>query len=170
MAWGQPPERTIVPVSAATPATNSKDTIMGWLFTPGSTLKSQIAERTKGWQHVTPDGMTVNSTSLAHCYRGGAFSGVLWTVWERTFEKNGQQVRPTERWIGCDLLQFSKHDLGWGYKDMEESMGPYFYSCPLKYLDMVPQVASESWREGVRQYHARQLEKRRSRRAAKLAV
>jgi len=74
--------------------------------------------------------------------------------------KNGEQERPTERWIGCDLLDYSKADEGWGYKDMEEGMHPYFYSCPLKYLALVPAVASEEWREGVRQYHARQNEKR----------
>lgn len=135
---------------------------MGWLFKPGSSRKSLLAERIEGWQHTRPDGMTVTSTCLAHCYRGGSFSGVLWTVWERTFEKDGEQVQPTERWIGCDLLQYSRADDGWGYKDMEESMGPYYFSCPLKYLGMVPEVANEDWREGVRQYHERRREKRRA--------
>lgn len=135
---------------------------MGWLFKPGSSRKSLLAERIEGWQHTTQDGMTVTSTCLAHCYRGGSFSGVLWTVWERTFEKDGEQSQPTERWIGCDLLQYSRGDEGWGYKDMEESMGPYYYSCPLKYLDLVPEVANEDWREGVRQHHERRREKRRA--------
>jgi len=133
---------------------------MGWLFKPGSTRKGMIAERVQGWERTTPTGTSVKTTCIAHCYRGGVFNGVLWTVWERTFVKNGEQERPTERWIGCDLLDYSKADEGWGYKDMEEGMHPYFYSCPLKYLALVPAVASEEWREGVRQYHARQNEKR----------
>ncbi len=62
---------------------------MGWLFKPDTRRKSLLAERIEGWQRTTPDGMTVTSTCLAHCYRGGSFSGVLWTVWERTFEKDG---------------------------------------------------------------------------------
>ena len=31
----------------------------------------------------------------------------------------------------------------WGYKSMDECMGPYFYKCPLSFLELVP-VASES--------------------------
>jgi hypothetical protein len=33
--------------------------------------------------------MTVKTTCLAKCFRGGAFSGVLWVVWERKFTING---------------------------------------------------------------------------------
>jgi hypothetical protein len=137
---------------------------MGWLFRPGSTRKDWIAELTQGWERTTPEGGRVKTICLAHCYRGGSFSGVLWSVWERTFERDGQPVQPPQRWINCDVLQFSKRDDGWGCKDMDESMGPYFFSCPLKYLDMVPQVANESWRESVRAYHARQKEMRQSKR------
>lgn len=140
---------------------------MGWLFTPGSNRKELIAERVQGWKRTSPDGLNVTSACIAHCYRGGTYRGVLWTVWERTFEKDGQEAQPTERWIGCDLLEYSKSDEGWGYKDMEESMGPYYFSCPLSYLDMVPVVANESWREGVRRYHEKQKEKRQAKKQAK---
>lgn len=133
---------------------------MGWLFKPGSTRRGMIAERVRGWERTTPTGTSVKTRCIAHCYRGGVFKGGLWTVWERTLVKNGEQERPTKRWIGCDLLDYSKADEGWGYKDMEEGMHPYFYSCPLKYLALVPAVASEEWREGVRQYHAGQNEMR----------
>lgn len=135
---------------------------MGWLFTRGMTRREMISERAATWE-TTSGEMLVKSTCLAHCYRGGAFSGVLWSVWERTFTKDGQTVKPTERWITCDLLRYQK-DYGWGYKDMEESMHPYYYSCPLGYLEMVPidQFGGHAeWREGVRQYHIRQKEKRR---------
>jgi len=136
---------------------------MGWLFTAGSTRRDLIGERTSAWTTEGAEGMTITSTCLAHCYRGGAFSGVLWAVWERTFTKDDQPVKPVERWITCDLLRYQK-DYGWGYKDLDESMHPYFYSCPLKYLDMVPldqYGGNQEWREGVRAYHARQREKRR---------
>lgn len=138
---------------------------MGWLFRPGSTRKGMIAERVKGWEVTKPTGVIVKTTCIAHCYRGGVFKGVLWTVWERTFE----HAQPTERWIGCDLLEYSKADEGWGHKDMEEGMHPYFYSCPLKYLALVPVVASEDWRAGVREYHARQMEKRLATKLSKVA-
>jgi hypothetical protein len=67
---------------------------------------------------------------------------VLWTVW----------TSPSGAFIGCDLM--ATHGGDWGYKDMEESMGPCYYTCPLGFLAMAP-VASESWREQVRAYHAK---------------
>jgi hypothetical protein len=73
--------------------------------------------------------------------------------------KDGQAVKPAERWITCDLLKYQK-EFGWGYKDMEESMFPYYFSCPRGYLEMVPLDkfgGHPEWREGVKQYH----EKRR---------
>jgi len=109
--------------------------------------------------------MVVKSMCLAHCYRGGAFSGVLWTVWERTFVKDGVEAQQAERWIGCDLLRHQT-GFGWGYKDMEESMFPYYFSCPLKYIGMVPIEkfgGHAEWRENVQRYHARQQVKRRMR-------
>ncbi len=140
---------------------------MGWLFINGCTRRQMIAERTENWERNS-DEMLVKSVCLAHCYRGNVYSGVLWSVWERTFTTNGQIVCPTERWITCDLLRYQK-DFGWGYKDMEESMHPYYYSCPLSYLDLVPidQYGGNSqWRESVRKYHTLQAEKRFQRRSA----
>lgn len=142
---------------------------MGWLFKAGSARRDIIEENTKGWERTNEDGTTIKSACLAHCYRGGVFSGVLWSVWERIFVKDGQQVEPTQRWIVCDLLRYQK-DYGWGYKDMEESMHPYFYSCPLGYLDMVPIEefgGHAEWRELVRSYHARITEKRRARKTTR---
>jgi hypothetical protein len=134
---------------------------MGWLFTHGSTRQGLIRERTANWDRTTEDGMLVKTNCLAHCFRGCRFSGVLWAVWERTFTKDNQEAQPTERWITCDLLRYQM-GYGWGYKDMDESMGPYYYSCPLGYLDMVPldqYGGNEHWREGVKAHHARRAEK-----------
>ena len=141
---------------------------MGWLFTAGISRHDLIADNTKSWEKTRDDGTVIKSTCLAHCYRGGVFSGVLWSVWERSFTKDDEQVEPTQRSIVCDLLRCVQGD--WGYKDMEESMHPFFYSCPLKYLEMVPMDqfgGHTEWRELVRQYHARITEKRRSRKAAR---
>ena len=64
-----------------------------------------------------------------------AASGALWAVWERQFRKDGVESEPSERWITCDLLRH-EGDSGWGYKDLDESMGPFSYSCPLTYLEV----------------------------------
>ena len=44
----------------------------------------------------------------------------------------------------------------WGYKDMDESMHPYYYDCPLWLLNATrPEGREEStWRKAVREYHA----------------
>lgn len=114
---------------------------MGWLFTEGATRSDVIAKRVATWQSETQAGRT-----LRHCAKGN----VLWTVRELTDKPRGT----TERYIGCDLLQ-GQRGYGWGYKDMCESMHPYYYSCPMAYLTIVP-VACEPWREQVRAYHAQQ--------------
>ncbi len=141
---------------------------MGWLFRSGSTRRGLIAERTEGWERTNHDGLVIKSTCLAHCYRGNTFSGVLWSVWERTFVKDDAESSPKQRWIQCDLLRYQQD--AWGYKDMEESMGPYYFSCPLKYLGMVPLEqfgGNAEWREQVIDHHQRAAEKRRQRRAAR---
>jgi hypothetical protein len=140
-----------------------KENTMGWLFTQGQTHKELVARRTLQWDHTRDDGTVVRSVCLRHCYRGGAFSGVLWTVWERTSTKD-QQIE-VHRWIGCDLLLY-QNTYGWGYKDMAEEMHPFYYSCPLGYLAMVP-VACAEWREGVKAYHVKMKVKREARKAAR---
>ena len=141
---------------------------MGWLFKCGSTRRGLIAERTEGWERTKDDGLVIKSTCLAHCYRGNTFSGVLWSVWERTFTTDDVESSPKQRWIQCDLVRYQQD--AWGYKDMEESMGPYYFSCPLKYLGMVPldvYGGNASWREQVIDHHRRSAEKRLARRLAK---
>jgi hypothetical protein len=56
----------------------------------------------------------------------------------------------SRRYIQCDLLKGGGN--GWGYKSMDESMHPYYYSCPLSYLDLAPEQCAE-WRQKVREYH-----------------
>jgi len=136
---------------------------MGWYYTNGGSRRDLIKELTTSRERSTEQGV-IATTCLASCYRGGVFSGVLWAVWERTFSKEGQSIELPQRWISCDLLRCDQGD--WGHKPMEESMHPYFYSCPLGYLAKVPidQYGGHAeWREGVRSYHAQQAEKRQMR-------
>lgn len=98
---------------------------MGWDFTDGYSKKDVIAD-------------IVKTAAIAHTVKGN----VLWTV---------EEFKDT-KFIGCYLLGSSKGN--WGYKDMTESMHPYYYTCPLSYLEMVP-VACPEWRDAVVAYHAR---------------
>jgi len=110
---------------------------MGWLYTDGQTRKELIQHLTAPWK--TPQGSTA---CLAHCTRGNT----LWMVIENYRRETGT----IHRYIICVLMQ---NYGGWGYKDMDESAHPYYYTCPLKYLRMVPQVQSHKWRRGVLMYH-----------------
>ncbi|TWU08875.1 hypothetical protein CA54_41140 [Symmachiella macrocystis] len=135
---------------------------MGWTYPFGASRKSLIEDRTQAWERESA-GMTVKTTCLAHCFRGGRFSGVLWAVWEQT---HSQGKQPTRRWITCDLIRC--HSGEWGYKDMSEACSPFYYSCPLKYLDLVSieqHGGNAEWRKQVHQHHTRQKEKRQRKRS-----
>jgi hypothetical protein len=118
-----------------------EDPIMGWFHTQRATkraiIQDCIAER---------DSRVAHETTLAHCVRGN----VLWTVHERLDKPTGQR----RRFIGCYLLR-SNPGFGWGYKPLDESMGPAVASCPLAYLKLAP-TANPAWRTKVLTYHARQ--------------
>jgi hypothetical protein len=66
--------------------------------------------------------------------------------------------------ICCYLLATKKGRAG--YKDLTESMEPYYYDCPLALLDLAP-VAHESWRDKVRVYHLENKQKRARRKHVK---
>lgn len=116
---------------------------MGWTQYPGhSDRKSFIEDLTRNED---------NHRCLAHCYKGAPFQGVLYTVWERENTRG-----ETYRYIVVFLLSlWNVRGLkGWAYKDIETSMHPYNYSCPLKYLKMAPANQEDKhwmdWERGVR--------------------
>jgi len=89
--------------------------------------------------------------TIKHCYRGNAFSGILWSVVE---------TQP-HRFIHCDLMHYING--WWSYKPMVEADHPLYYSCPKKYLQLVPDGAPHTcaeWREKVREYHELAAQKR----------
>lgn len=136
---------------------------MGWTFGWGN-LRALINDRIKGWKNINAKtGLTVESVCIAKCFRGNPlFSGTLWMVWEQTFTKDGVETNK-KCFIECDLLRCTGGE--WGYKDMEESMHPYYYNCPMKYLSMTP-VECPEWREGVQEYHRKRREKLQQRQVA----
>lgn len=119
---------------------------MGWRF-GWDTKRDLLEERIREYK-LSGDGSV---TCLAHCYRGGRFSGVLWSVWVVTMGD------AEDRFIRCDVFRyFKKFNSGWAFREMRESQHPDFYSCPLSYLDMVPLEhfgGSPAWRDEVRAYH-----------------
>ena len=121
---------------------------MGWFFSYAHTEKKHVVE------DITSNFGSSNPT--IRCLAHSVVGNVLWSVWEvDTPEK-------AERFIRCDLLRYDRNDQCWGYKDMDEGMHPYYYSCPLRFLSMAP-VACQAWRDNVIKYHAAQKDKRAKR-------
>ncbi|HBO5711976.1 TPA: hypothetical protein L4712_006302, partial [Pseudomonas aeruginosa] len=118
---------------------------MGWYFSPQS--RSELITELIAPQQTE----RVSAKVIAHALRGN----VLWSVVELTAKVEGvhRDLAPGQslRYIRCDLLERSGNQ--WGYKPLEESMHPYYYSCPLSYLDLAPEQSAD-WRAGVRAYHA----------------
>ena len=119
---------------------------MGWYFSPQS--RSELIAELIAPQQTE----RVSAKVIAHALRGN----VLWSVVELTAKVEGvhRDLAPGQslRYIRCDLLECSSGQ--WGYKGMDESMSPYYYSCPLSYLAMAKEL-SPSWRALVLAYHVR---------------
>lgn len=114
---------------------------MGWFFTIGASRAQIIDELTRE-----------DAAESFKVIRKSASGNVLWTVEQRHIDGH--------RWIGCYLL--TKAADGWGYKPMDESMGPFYWTCPWKYLQMVP-ATNMSWRLGVIKYWDKRKRKLRLR-------
>jgi len=88
------------------------------------------------------------------------FGNTMWSVVEVIAKVDGAYglaVGESLRFIALHLLE--KHgDYGWGYKDMCEAMSPYYYNCPLTYLNITPEKSPE-WRAKVRAWHAEQKDR-----------
>lgn len=104
-----------------------------------------------GWLYCEPskkdliDHLVKDNDTKAHCVRGN----VLWLV---VATKDGVNH------IVCCLMASAgdRHpeECRWGYKDMGEEAHPFYYTCPLSYLDLAPERCAE-WRAKVRAEHAR---------------
>jgi hypothetical protein len=117
---------------------------MGWYF-GHETRASLIAELTAS----TDSGRKFDT--IRSCVRGS----ILWAKHQVT-EKDGS----VHTFIACYIL--SKAQGWWGYKPMDESMGPCYYHCPLTYLDglSAPIGYAAQWRERVRAYWQRRRDRR----------
>ena len=95
---------------------------MGTFYTHGADKKAIIAE-------CTEDYSSAKGTSNVLAKR--CIGNELWVVREETL--TGQDPKR----IIC-LYLLTSHGGDWGYKPMDESMGPHYYKCPVRFLGMVP--------------------------------
>lgn len=122
---------------------------MGWDFTHNADKFDIIQNLIRRKENKSGLWETID-----HAVRGN----VLWMIEQYTDKDLGNK----DVYIVCALLK-NQPGYGWGYKDMTESQHPYYYSCPLMYLDFVSKVTCQEWRDKVRQYHAEQTAKKQLR-------
>jgi hypothetical protein len=115
-------------------------------FSGCSSRKQQIEELCKTW--TSGEENEIVNRAISHTLRGNT----LWVLHERSNINTGE----SEKWIGCYLLAKDgpKEEGYWGYRPMDESDGPYHYTCPLSYLVAAKEINPE-WRAHVRKYHAK---------------
>jgi hypothetical protein len=114
---------------------------MGWLFFKPS--KEALVE------HLLDPNQYSNAKIVDHSLRGNH----LWAQFE---------THEGKRLIGLFLL--GKSNGRWGYKDMDETMHPYYYDCPLRLIDTATEPLNENaakWREAVREYWKKKASKPR---------
>ena len=107
---------------------------MGWLF--GYDTRKELADHL-----IRGNGVH----TLKHCWVGNN----LWTVQEWT-KQDGSVVR----FVALYLCKGNRHSrYAWGYKDVDETMGPYQHDFPVSWLDLLSPIDSEyalEWRANVR--------------------
>ena len=120
---------------------------MGWLFNSGCHTRQNIVDDLLG-MYSTNDWRVMAHGSTAYGRR-------LWMCVQHPESNRGKSF--------ILLCLLGVNDGYWGYKDVDESMGPYYYDCPAKVLKVADDATSKyakEWREGVATYR----EQRKARR------
>jgi len=110
---------------------------MGWTFDAKPTTKADFIAR------LRRDYESGGHTVLDHKVVG---KECWWLLQLSATSRDAGRVI-----IAVDLLD--RHGGCWGSKGMDESVHPFFYACPLSWLDRAP-VENADWRAGVRKWHA----------------
>jgi hypothetical protein len=120
---------------------------MGWTF-PFNARRSDVIDDLTREQKTANGGVF---RTLRKCFRGNTMYAL---------HESGPEGE-TRKWIAVYLLQRSEGS--WGYKDMDESMHPYYYDCPVSYLDEADEPTSDGareWRAEVRRLAAERASKK----------
>lgn len=130
---------------------------MGWDYCIEWKTKQHVVDYlTRTWERIYPKvegytSETIRNTSIKHTLKGNT----LWIIRE-VITKETQEKRS---YIECVLISYGRRDKCYGYKAMDESMGPYYYDCPLSFLKLAP-VANQKWRDTVIAYHKEKADKK----------
>lgn len=109
---------------------------MGWLF--GWRTRAELV-----------DHLTVSHGGSYKVLKKFFSGNNLWLLIEA--EQGGKTVRTI---VLCILRGYGKRDdpYRWGYKDVSEDMGPYYYTCPVSFILSCTEPSNNyarEWREEV---------------------
>jgi hypothetical protein len=126
----------------------------------------RTASKPMGWTRNTVP--KPKATFVAECiaelnrYYSVAASTVkgdnLWMIVEKVQEDPIILLYLIDKYEGC-----------WGYKSIAEVEHPFYFSCPLKFLEKAP-VKNQAWRDGVREFHNEKNEKNAGRNKKRFAI
>ncbi len=108
---------------------------MGWDFAQGATKKSTVQEILS---NQTLDGY------VSRVVAQKTVKNNLWVVWEIDYPAGKKRVLSLymlAKFSGCGA---------WGYKAIDESMGPYESNCPLQFLELAIDGVNTAFRERVK--------------------
>lgn len=127
---------------------------MGWLFSHYESKKDLANKLVKQVEES-------KALYLGHSLVGNIlYVAIQYVKEEETLVAN--EVVKLNKPVSCILIYKLEHNrkdyYNWGYKDMDESMHPYYYACPLKLLQITDlhkpdNENSKTWREEVVKYH-----------------
>lgn len=119
---------------------------MGWLFSHHnkSNLIQELVDNRSSDSH--------NRIVLEHAL----IDDVLWSVVRLELKQanliQGNAPGDTYTFIACDLIDI-RQGL-WGNKSLSEAVHPFYYTCPLHFLEMAPNGINPEWREAVHRHHS----------------
>lgn len=119
---------------------------MGWTTVYGASRRDIIDELTRDETNEKRVYRT-----LRKCFRGNVMYALM---------ESGPHGETT-KWIAVHLLG-RDGNRGWGYKSMDETVGPIYYECPVSYLDAADPATAEyaiEWRKTVREGAAKKPKK-----------
>lgn len=120
---------------------------MGWTFQEKPRDVKGYLDRSLTWDNETGARRVLDSAIVA---AREYYAAVEWIKPDGT----------REVWCAVFMLQFvpmAQDGMTFGYKDMDESMGPRIARCPERILDLLTETDSEwanAWRQRCREYHA----------------
>ena len=134
---------------------------MGWTFFNASGKPSEII--TREFTQVPSEKYPSEFKVLDQSMRGRVWYGVIQST-------NPEGIKRVYGMIVLWTLRRGE----FGYKELGEDMGPYYYDAPLRIVNLLDELSpnpvglSAKWRQSVRDYHARLKIKKVAKNALKI--